>query len=204
VDAVRLMISDHHELERLFGDPDAESGDGAAGTTGTQPSEDVTELLAKLRAHMVVADEVLYPAVRARVPPFDLVNIKQAEDLLHDLTEKIDELGQHEPGSREFNSRVQSLREPYTRHEELEESAILPRAEDLLSDDELLKLGDAMAKRRARILYRPKIVGQIPLPEDPARVLKRVGMIILAGVALAVLGRMRRPMRTSGPLPLRR
>jgi hypothetical protein len=204
VDAVRLMISDHHELERLFGDPDAESGDGAAGTTGTQPSGEVTELLAKLRAHMVVADEVLYPAVRARVPPFDLVNIKQAEDLLHDLTEKIDELGQHEPGSREFNSGVQRLREPYTRHEELEESAILPRAEDLLSDDELLKLGDVMAKRRARILYRPKIVVQIPLPEDPARVLKRVGMIILAGVALAVLGRMRRPMRTSGPLPLRR
>ena len=204
MDAVRLMISDHHELEKLFSGPDGESSDEAAGATGTGPSQDVTELLAKLRAHMVVADQVLYPVVRARVPPFELANIKQAEDLLHDLTEKIDELVQHESGSTEFNSRVQRLREPYMRHEELEESSILPRAEDLLSDDELMKLGDAMAKRRARLLYRPKLVAQIPLPEDPARVLKRVGMIILAGVALAVLGRMRRPMRTSGPLPVRR
>jgi hypothetical protein len=204
VDAVRLMISDHHEFEKLFGGPDGGSGDGDAGGTGAVSSSDRQELLAKLRAHMVIADELVYPAVRARVPPFELATVKQAEDLAHQLMELIDDVGPHEPGSQEFNGRLQRLREPYTRHQELEESAILPRVEDLLSDDDLLKLGEVMAKRRGRLLYRPKLAAQIPLPEDPARVLKRVGMIILAGVALAVLGRMRRPMRTSGPRPVRR
>jgi len=204
VDAVRLMISDHHELEKLFGGPDEGSSDGSATDGAVSAGDLVAARLAQLRAHMVIADELLYPAVRARAPEFELATVKQADNDMHSIVDLVDELEQAPPDSAEFTAMLRRLRELYTRHEELEESAILPRAEDLLSDEDLLKLGERMERRRTRLLNRTKLIEQIPLPEDPARVLKRIGLIVLAGVALAVLGRMRRPMRTSGPRPVRR
>jgi hemerythrin HHE cation binding domain-containing protein len=203
VDAVRLMIADHHELVKLFGGPDEGSG-GGDGAGAADARDEVERQLARLRAHLTIADELLYPAVRARAPAFELATVKRADDYVHSIVDMLDGLEQLGPGTPEFQARLAGLRELYQQHQELEESAILPRAEDLLSDDDLLKLGEQMEKRRTRMLNRPSLPIQIPTPEDPARLLKQVGLILLAGVALAVLGRMRKPMRTSGPRPRRR
>ena len=204
MDAARLMISDHHELEMLFGGPDE-----GASADGDAPARDpalVSDQLARLRAHVTIADELLYPAVRERAPIADLARVKQADEDLHRINDLLDRLASLEPRTSEFDEALDRLREWYTRHTLLEESVILPRAEDLLSDEELLRLGERMQKRRDRLTRRPlsTVAAAVPLTSDPSKTLRTVAIIVLAGVALAVLGRLRRPMRTSGPRPLRR
>jgi hemerythrin superfamily protein len=200
VDALRRTTEDHETLEDLRAKllaaptPDARGG----------PARDFTR---RVSAHVTATDELLTAALRRRAELPDLDHLDEIAavnaQLLQDL-ERLTELAPTDPG---FDDQLRRVGKELTRHVELEESRILPRVEDVLSDEELITLGGVIERRQAALLRAPNLLTRLPFPGPPpmpvdlARLARTLGIIVAAGVLLAVWGRLRPRMRTSGPIP---
>jgi hemerythrin HHE cation binding domain-containing protein len=187
MDAARLMITDHDELtdllSRLERDP--------YGPVAKQAME---HTIRWLRAHLAAVDELLIPAVRARASDSELAGIDAAEATDIRIGFLLDQLLKLRPEDPELASGVHLLQETFARHVD-KEAVIVARAEELLSDDELIDLGNRMERREAELL------AALSLSARATRALRTVALIVMAGVALSVIGRLRQPLTTSGPRP---
>jgi hemerythrin superfamily protein len=203
VDAARRMASDHEVVEDLL---TRLSGSSTSDGRG----ELADEFARRLRAHVRAADELLVPVLRQRATGGDLARLDEVDAVDTRLTGELERLARTGPSDPGFDEQIGRVRQELTRHMDLEESVVLPRTEDLLSDDELIELGARIERRQKALLRGPRLGARlaVPRPEslpfDPVRLARTVGIIVAAGVLLAVWGRLRPRMRTSGPLPPRR
>jgi len=193
---VRLLISDHEEVAELVADLAQRRGDESGGRRAL-----AEQLARRLRAHMMVTRELLVPAVRERAADGERRELDAAGSVSAEVEAILDELSALDPRQAPFDERLSELRERLVQHVDQEETLLGPRAEDLLTDEELLTLGARMERRRAELLVpaTSRAVGAV------VRVVRTAALILAAGAALAVLGRLRRrPMRSSRPRPPRR
>jgi hemerythrin-like domain-containing protein len=149
-DPMRILKADHREVEklltRLAETEEGEERESLAAEVGT-----------KLRAHMEMEEQFLYPLVAEQVGPDDEEEASIEHGLAREGLEKA--MGMLEaPG---FGAVVEMLKGGITHHVEEEETEILPALKESLSRDEWTALGDQFAQA--------KQAAGLPLPSPPRR-----------------------------------
>jgi hemerythrin superfamily protein len=199
VDALRRMTSDHEALEEL-------RAKLLAAPTPHARGEPAKEFARHLYAHVTAADDLLTVALRRRAEQRELDHLVEMDTVNSQLLQDLERLTQLSPAEAEFDDQLRRVSKELTRHVELEETRVLPRAEDLMSDQELVNLGAAIERRQSALLRASNLLALLPfpgprsMPFDPVKLARAVGIILAAGVLLAAWGRMRPRMRTSGPI----
>jgi hypothetical protein len=199
VDAVRRMTSDHEALDDLL------RRLAAAATTNGR-GELAEEFTRRLRAHVAAADELVLPLLRERATGGDLEQLQRVLAVDARLSGELERLAGLAPGDANFDAQLERVRRELVEHADLESSLVLPRTEDLLDDQELIALGERIERRegaRPGGSWRSRLPAQVSIPAGLVRAARTVGIIVAAGVVLAILGRRPR-LRTSGPRPPRR
>lgn len=144
-DVVDLIMSDHREVERLFDILKNKPGDRL----------NALPLMATLLvAHSRAEEAEVYPAARDEAGIADDVEHSQEEHLAAEQV--LERLMDTDPASAEFETLLQEVIDEVTHHVEEEESSVLPKMRERLSESRREELAHAFAKSRAEHL------GQMP------------------------------------------
>ncbi|MEU5153128.1 hemerythrin domain-containing protein [Glycomyces sp. NPDC021274] len=137
-DVVDLIMADHREVERLFGE--------LKEFPEKRPLV-LPVLSALLTAHSRAEEAEVYPVARDEAGETEEVAHSQEE---HEQAEEIlVRLNEADPQSPEFDTVLQELVDAVTHHVEEEESNVLPGMQTGLDDTRRLELGTAFAASRA-------------------------------------------------------
>jgi hypothetical protein len=163
-DAISLLKDDHRKVEGLFEQFEKARGEG-------RKQKLALEICKELAIHMIVEEEVFYPATDGKVEG-DLLKESYVE---HDAAKiLIAEIQAGEPSDEFFNSKVKVLSEEIEHHVEEEEK---PKdglfAQARRADVDLEALGVRVAMRR-EALEREIKSGGLPSPETTT--LEEVGL----------------------------
>ena len=137
-DVVDLIMSDHREVERLF------------GIMTKQPESRVLHfpvLCALLIAHSRAEESDVYPVARDEAGETEEVAHSQEEHA--EAEQMLEEMAAMDPTSREFDKALHDLVAAVTHHVEEEESTVLPGIRQGLSEQRRSELADAFASTRA-------------------------------------------------------
>src|SRR5450755_165392 len=132
--ATQLLRSQHRDAKKIL--VALEKGESASKAT-------VEKLVTALGAHMVIEQEIFYPAVKAIKP--DLV-LESFEEHAGAQT-MIERLLATEPGDESFTARVTTLKEMIQHHVDEEEDDLFPAVEKKMAAGELGELGEQMERR---------------------------------------------------------
>jgi hemerythrin superfamily protein len=145
--ATQLLRAQHRDAKKLL--VALENGKSADKAT-------VEKLVTALGAHMVIEQEIFYPAVKAIKPDLVLESFEEhagAQTMMERLLKT-------EPGDESFTARVTTLKEMIQHHVEEEEEDLFPAVEKKMDAGELKALGDQMEKRFAEVKaegFRPAL-----------------------------------------------
>lgn len=145
-DAVQLLIQDHREVEQLFSQIEA------AGGTG--PDEAVEQIVRELSIHAAVEEQVLYPAIRNKVPGGEEI----ADHAIDEHQEVKELLATLDSGDGQASDRapvLARLMQEVRSHVEEEEADLLPKLQAAVGADELRQLGEAIAQAKKMAPTRP-------------------------------------------------
>jgi hemerythrin superfamily protein len=145
-DAVALIKEDHRKVEALFREYE-QSGDRALKTRQRL----VEEMSRELEVHATLEEESFYPAVEAKAKHDGKELVHEAVEEHHLVKITIGELAELTPEDEAFDAKVQVLMENVRHHVEEEESELLPQAEQLLGQDDLVRIGEVMAVRKQQL-----------------------------------------------------
>jgi hypothetical protein len=143
-DAIELLKEDHEKFRRMF--REFEEAEGSASKQRI-----LREVLEQLEIHMVMEEEIFYPAVR-RSDNDEKHRAKMAEAVEEHHVAKLlmAELRDKKTSSQESrNAKFQVLSESVKHHIEEEESDVLPKAKE--EELDLTALGRKMAQRKERL-----------------------------------------------------
>jgi hemerythrin superfamily protein len=132
--ATQLLRSQHRDAKKLL--VALEKGESASQAT-------VEKLVKALGAHMVIEQEIFYPAVKSLKP--DLV-LEAFEEHAGAQT-MMERLLKTEPGDESFTARVTTLKEMIQHHVDEEEEDLFPKVEKQMETAELDALGEQMKSR---------------------------------------------------------
>jgi hemerythrin-like domain-containing protein len=153
MNAIELLEEQHEEALKLLGK--LEKSDA-----GATRKRDFQKLRSALLGHMVIEEEIFYPAVAA-------VADSEGEPLAEGYEEHITARGALARCARSiaqdklFQVRVQVLKELIKHHVREERSSILPRAKRAMSKAELEELGNKMKARFTAAQGRPSVAGDL-------------------------------------------
>jgi len=129
-DVIKLLESDHREVEDLFGK--AESADGAA------KQETVAKIASELTLHAEVEEHIVYPAMRDA----GLTDIVEESEQEHaKVKELIAQLESMDAATNEVDSLLAELKNNVEHHVEEEESEGFPKFRDAVDSSKLEQLG---------------------------------------------------------------
>jgi len=149
-DAIELLKADHARVKALFKQAD-ELGDRAHAAR----AKIFERIDRELTLHTQVEEKVFYPAFKAKTKN----NTEERDEVLEayeehasakELMAKLERL---DPRDETYKAKLQVLGEMINHHVKEEESELFPEARELLSADELVKLGEqieAMKEKGAR------------------------------------------------------
>lgn len=142
-DAVTLIMNDHRELERLFGEVQSGKGDRRAL---------VEEIAARLTAHSRAEEAKVYPAIK-KADPAESDDVDhayhehdEADELLRKVVQNVD--------SPQFTELFTQFVQAVKHHVEEEESKVLPALREAVDTATLDELGGAFMSERARELRK--------------------------------------------------
>jgi hemerythrin-like domain-containing protein len=138
-DPIEMIKRDHREAERLF----KEYEDLAEDAYDTKVKM-VERLTAALRLHTDMEERIFYKKAKE---VFARQEEKMVEEAFaeHDVAKRLlEELSVTHPEDPQFDARVKVLNENVAHHIKEEEQELLPKAEEIFSDDELNELGETM------------------------------------------------------------
>jgi hemerythrin superfamily protein len=144
-DVVDLIMSDHREVERLFDILKNKPGDRLNA---------LPVMATLLVAHSRAEEAEVYPVARDEAGIADDVEHSQEEHLAAEQV--LERLMDADPESKEFETLLEQVVDEVTHHVEEEESSVLPKMKERLSDSRREELAHAFAKSRAEHL------GQMP------------------------------------------
>ncbi|HSV64648.1 MAG TPA: hemerythrin domain-containing protein [Mycobacteriales bacterium] len=153
-DLVELLVTDHREVEEMFGLLEKISG-VASDEARTLAERVVIELV----RHSVAEEAYLYPTVRARVPDGEALADREIAE--HAEAEKVmKKLEKLEPADAEFWPTLQTLMADIRHHVAEEEHELFPKLRQAVPEDLLAELGD-----KARLAK--KVAPTRPHPSAP-------------------------------------
>lgn len=136
--ATTLLKRQHREVEGLF----------AAAKKATAPTKRravLDEIADKLRGHMMIEEQIFYPAVAAQSERKKMLElIPEAYEEHHVVKLVLGELPSVDPADKRFVAKVTVLSELVEHHVEEEEKEMFPAVEKDLGDDVLTELGQRM------------------------------------------------------------
>jgi hemerythrin superfamily protein len=137
--ATSLLEKQHRQVESLFAK--LERGKADAGSL-------VTELANALVGHMVIEEELFYPAAKAVDRALVLESLEEHSVAAYALQRLI----AADPADVSFHAKVATLKELVLQHVEEEERRLLPRVERGIDADDLDALGKQMKARFDRVV----------------------------------------------------
>jgi hemerythrin-like domain-containing protein len=161
-DAIELLKEDHEKFRRMF--RDFEEAEGPA-----KKQRIVREVLEQLEVHMIIEEEIFYPAVR-RSDNDEKHQAKMAEAIEEHHVAKLlmSELRNKTKASQESrDAKFQVLSESVKHHIEEEESDVLPKAKE--EELDLAVLGRKMAQRKQRLSHHKAGGARSRHTTDPLR-----------------------------------
>ena len=145
-DAVALIKADHREVEKLFNEFE-DAGDRAYKTK----QQLVSQIIKELEVHATIEEEIYYPAVDAKAKKDGKELVAEAVEEHHVVKVLLGELATMSAEDDAFDAKVTVLIENVRHHVEEEEEELLPQSEEILGDEELARLGEAMAARKQQL-----------------------------------------------------
>lgn len=134
MDAVKLLINQHRELEALLKKIEESADDKAKASLFTQAADQLT-------VHITAEEQIFYPAVRA----------KRTEDILLESLEEhlslkrlLSDLMALATSEQTFEPKFKVLKEQTEHHHEEEEEHLFPKVEKLLDESQRATLGAQM------------------------------------------------------------
>lgn len=137
-DAVRLLTTQHREMERLLQQIAAMHGDPATKALFTQAADQLT-------VHIKAEEEIFYPAVHEARTEDDLLESLEEHLSLKRLLADLNEL---EPTDRAFEPKFKVLKEQTEHHHREEEEHLFPAVLKMLDADRRDALGKAILARQ--------------------------------------------------------
>ncbi len=145
-DAVALIKADHREVEKLFHEFE-DAGDRAFKSK----QQLVSQIIKELEVHATIEEEIYYPAVDAKAKKDGKELVAEAVEEHHVVKVLLGELATMSAEDDAFDAKVTVLIENVRHHVEEEEEELLPQSEEILGDEELARLGQAMAARKQQL-----------------------------------------------------
>jgi hypothetical protein len=140
-DAVSLLMADHRAAEDLFKQYEKAKSDPA------KKQAIANKVIAELRVHMALEEEIFYPASRPFVDEQDTVNEAEVEHAsAKDLMTQIEAMS---PTDDYYDAKVKVLSEVIEHHVEEEETEYFP--ETRKSEMDLKAVGEQMKARKAEL-----------------------------------------------------
>lgn len=134
MDAVKLLIKQHRELEALLKQLEEASGEKTQAALFTRIADQLT-------VHMTAEEQLFYPAVKAN----------RTEDILLESLEEhlslkrlLADLLALDPSEQTFEPKFKVLKEQTEHHHEEEEEHLFPKVEKLLDESQRATLGAEM------------------------------------------------------------
>lgn len=131
-DAIELLIADHDKAKALF-----EQYSKLQANASAEEKFEIAKLVCgDLLIHMALEEALFYPPVRKAIKEKDLV--KEGEEEHGEAKELIRALGNIDPGSPEFDEKMQELSKAVSHHVEEEENEMFPKVRQSSLDLESL------------------------------------------------------------------
>jgi hemerythrin superfamily protein len=154
-DAIVILKNDHKEVRRLFRKFE-QAGDDADATKARL----VEQILEALTVHTYIENEVVYPAIRERLPDLKDDILESYEE--HHVADVLCmELAPMSPDNERFDAKVTVLIESVEHHIEEEEEEWFPKVRDALGRKELQGLGARVEEARKKAPRRPEQPGTL-------------------------------------------
>jgi hemerythrin superfamily protein len=133
--ATDLVLTQHREVEQLFEQLENESEGDKKGIR--------EELAQNLVAHAVMEEEHLYPAMKNAIRREIEISYVEHATMAYALSQLL----ATRPGDDTFQARLHVLKVLVTHHMRQEESEVLKKAESVLGNERLMRLGEEMEAR---------------------------------------------------------
>jgi len=140
-DAIEMLTSDHREVEQLFHQYEAAANDPGVSKYAAD------KIIAELSIHAAVEEQILYPLLR-KVDPDQSVLVDHSLDEHQEvktLLDKVDGKPADDPEIRHIFATIKSAVEE---HVSEEEGKLFPALRSHVKQDELMELGEKMAKAK--------------------------------------------------------
>ena len=144
-DAITLLEADHRRLEALLDQGEQTSARGARKRT-----ELLHTLTRELKAHELMEEKVLYPALQSHPEAKDIVLEGYEEHHVADVI--VAELHELARDDEQWGPKFKVLKENIAHHIEEEEGEMFRTARGLFSAEQLQQLGATMARLKAESL----------------------------------------------------
>lgn len=136
--ATTMLKQQHREVEKLFAK--AKKADAADERRAL-----LDQIAEKLRGHMMIEEQIFYPAVAEQVPTKKVREmVPEAYEEHHVVELVLAELPEVDPEDERFEAKVTVLSELVDHHVEEEEKEMFPAAEKHLDADALAELAEQM------------------------------------------------------------
>jgi hypothetical protein len=148
----QLLKNDHQIVSGLF--------DQIESASGGAKKQLFTRLKSELDVHALIEEKIFYPALENKKESREItLEAYEEHKVVKDL---LSELANGSAADEEWDAKLKVLRENVDHHVEEEEGELFDKANDVLSDDALDRLGDEMEAEKARQM------GQTPPRADRA------------------------------------
>jgi hypothetical protein len=149
VDGPRMLMAMHERVERQFAAYEEAEGSHA------RQHHAVRAIGAVLATHVVLEDELLYPALRAQTGRHDR-EIEQQLEQDHLLDLLMVELGGMIPSDPRYDAKVRVLMQTFRQHARDAEALLVPELRRRLDPAEREVLGRRLLERVAQLEGRPR------------------------------------------------
>jgi hemerythrin superfamily protein len=173
MNALTLLKQDHQNVEALF-----ERFEKAGDQAFVEKRKIVDKIIDQLSVHAVIEEQVLYPAIRAKLTD-EVPSVLEALEEHHAVKMLLAEIEKLAPQAERFTPKVTVMIENVRHHVKEEEDELFPKVRDAFTVEELNELGEILEQAKETAPTRPH-----PLQPDqpPANV--------VLGLPIAILDRM--------------
>src|SRR5687767_2064303 len=142
MNAFQLLKNDHKIVSALF--------DQIESASGKAKTQLFTRLKSELDVHALIEEKIFYPALENKKESREItLEAYEEHKVVKDL---LAELANGSSANEEWDAKLKVLRENVDHHVKEEEGELFDKASDVLSDEELDRLGAEMESEKARQL----------------------------------------------------
>jgi hemerythrin superfamily protein len=178
-DAISLLKSDHETVDQLFD----QFQDLTPRATKTQ-AKLRDKIVRELAIHASIEQQVLYPVTRELVPDLEPTVLESLQE--HEIAERLlADVEKLDPEDQWFRPKMNVLIDTVRHHVEEEEKDFFPKLRKAVDSDQLLDIGEALAKAKKTAPTRP----HPHAPNEPP-------FNVVGDLALGVVDRVRSAVRS--------